>query len=764
MGAKRSRDDASDDDEEDDGRCRERRKVEQVVPYRLRCKTTSTVCTSKWNNDTLLKQSIEELVQFCGRWTQQASLWINFYIRFCMDHGQTPEIDSWFKKLTEEEKKKKKKKTDEVIKALRALFRAIITKSRPPRSTDKVPTCMVEALEAWRSHMKDIGLPSLIPPKRMNYFNVLNFMEDAFISAWDRYDSIDTFTQHMLAYNQSQGRTFGLTKSKALEQAREDAENFFRDNVDDDGAEERKGGDVEIPVENIKLKRTTMVEKRLQMLKEMEDVHDFNSRIDVYPIQGKLGKRFTLIPQHDEYRPFVTIDNTMLLKSARFKEKSRKNGKVKTCKSKYDKKNITGIEAAFPIVKTLQKKGFDIPKTIKTDGVQIQIPYEHEVLLQFSHDKTDEKWFKQSTYSYTLWKSNWDKNPIINEKAKKLKSVEFYRGSRETLSDEAFLASKTGLFRWQAAFKHKHLLSRFSSVRAVDPGHTNLIHVCNAKGERVFNFTRGQYYHDIGALQHRNASKRRQGKTKKKYRKRRCGWIPIKVKEAENTMSKHSTKTASTCRFLKACVARLGCLEAMMKFRGSRTEAHLKWTKHIRKQKTMDHMVNRIAPDVNTLVVYGSGYNGVSKASRGSTYGNGPNKAFRIHLSKKRKVILVDEYLTSQRCAFCKGKVSCPKRERKNDLGEAYLKTIHGMLHCPQCNRSYGRDQLASFNIYKAFSCASRTNNRPHYLRRRRISVGLRRSVDANPIVSAHGLHRASRVQSGVNELAFALKPISTDT
>jgi hypothetical protein len=78
------------------------------------------------------------------------------------------------------------------------------------------------------------------------------------------------------------------------------------------------------------------------------------------------------------------------------------------------------------------------------------------------------------------------------------------------------------------------------------------------------------------------------------------------------------------------------------------------------------------------------------------------------YLGSKRKVIFVNEFLTSKKCPRCQivGDAKCD-----------YVCELPGrMVKCSRCTRQWDRDQMAAMNIREVFEEWLRTGTRPPYL------------------------------------------------
>lgn len=142
-----------------------------------------------------------------------------------------------------------------------------------------------------------------------------------------------------------------------------------------------------------------------------------------------------------------------------------------------------------------------------------------------------------------------------------------------------------------------------------------------------------------------------------------------------------------------------------MKWYGSRTQRSVRFVRAGRTRAIYASIINRIAPDPRTIIVFGS-YSGRG-CMRGDTQGPSPIKALRRAMARQRIVIVVDEYRTTMTHSTC-GRVLDP---RQND-------PTGREKYCPNCGVDVPRDVDAACSMVTIFVELVNTRQRPAHLRR----------------------------------------------
>ena len=160
-----------------------------------------------------------------------------------------------------------------------------------------------------------------------------------------------------------------------------------------------------------------------------------------------------------------------------------------------------------------------------------------------------------------------------------------------------------------------------------------------------------------------------------------------------------------------------GRIDDLFAFYGSVRYCKLRQNKYYCKERALEAMVERITEGrKNIIIAFGS-------ANVGSCVrGNPPiaAKAFRRHCQKRCKVVLIDEYLTSQVCSKCGKRNLRPMRYMKwvEEAKEARSHNIWAVQVCRDCGTVWNRDVNASNNILAIFKSLNSNGERPPQFRR----------------------------------------------
>ena len=158
-----------------------------------------------------------------------------------------------------------------------------------------------------------------------------------------------------------------------------------------------------------------------------------------------------------------------------------------------------------------------------------------------------------------------------------------------------------------------------------------------------------------------------------------------------------------------------------------------------RKQHFEETAVNRLIDesergrDHPVVFAYGDGQFAFSmKGCHGGT----PHARLRRLLALKRRVVLVDEYLTTKRCPKCRCEKHLSKEEKKDPSmyrtaymvqprgvaqftrqdGAVMTKRVHGLSQCYLCSTLWSRDYASTLNIGRVFVEQWQAGARPAYL------------------------------------------------
>ena len=149
-------------------------------------------------------------------------------------------------------------------------------------------------------------------------------------------------------------------------------------------------------------------------------------------------------------------------------------------------------------------------------------------------------------------------------------------------------------------------------------------------------------------------------------------------------------------------------LPILFKCKQSKTIRKQAFSQFRRRKRSLDSICKRISQgDRETIVGFGNG----SNVSRGFGHAPAPSKELRERLKQHCKVVLIDEYLTSQICSHCHSKLKAFKRDGAE---------VHGIRVCPnqECRITWNRDFNAAINMHHLLFNVLNGSSRPTALRR----------------------------------------------
>lgn len=488
--------------------------------------------------------------------------------------------------------------------------------------------------------------------------------------------------------------------------------------------------------------RLRVAKFRLDMLALLE-----SSAADVV---GATAKRFTLLPHYRHGRGFVTLSSvcfTPILgisqrfartrhvteapfsstekkdirnlarqrhqqaaeaKTQAIKVKARKTTEDATApqSSKHQRINREQLLAERPTlskhVRRMERRGWHFPATFKTDGIQIHVPWERAV---------------------GAIPDDFDASAFIWTRARVVKAVD------DWVKKEGFASSHRGLFALSAVPAHDT-----APFTAVDPGIVNVFTGVSSSDPLAKHLIKCPRKAWFGSFKARRRRVLRTGEAwdSAKHSARK-GWVHPEVVHAETLRSQHSLKTAALEAWIEALVSvwipTHGTLE---RWYGSRTLASARFARSKRRLQHMQRMMLKLAPTPDHVIALGNGFHG-QRARRGTQGGAAPIKGLRRFMSKFRRVVLVDEFKTSQRCPRCKSSnhvMSHPTllrqrrrlRQQSEETAEAasVRVRVNGVSQCSHCHTTWSRDGAACRNIAAVYKAQLQGQKRPRYLSRHR--------------------------------------------
>jgi hypothetical protein len=232
---------------------------------------------------------------------------------------------------------------------------------------------------------------------------------------------------------------------------------------------------------------------------------------------------------------------------------------------------------------------------------------------------------------------------------------------------------------------------------AFDPGMTNLY-----EGHLGTHLSRKSWRARIGAKRNNTAS------VKRNHR----------VKHILEALSEASLKTGDLDQLKQSIKVYLEHWTELWAHFGHNWWAQQRFRVRIKKQRVLSEITNEVlGKDRQKVAVFGDG------VFAGSMKGlpPAPVTAIRDHLARHGKVVLVDEYLTSQVCSHCDRRMTERVDGRKKPIAQKGhrngKKRVHGVFHCKSgCKTTWNRDENAALNIARIFIAHLSEQPRPEAL------------------------------------------------
>jgi len=131
----------------------------------------------------------------------------------------------------------------------------------------------------------------------------------------------------------------------------------------------------------------------------------------------------------------------------------------------------------------------------------------------------------------------------------------------------------------------------------------------------------------------------------------------------------------------------------------SRPVADRRFKSYTRRQRMLDAVVECMAPDKKTVLVWGNLYSG-AQHQRSAAGMPAPSKKILRHVGERRRVVMSPEYRTTAACSNhqdtfvrLEGVFSKPQGAHR------VWRLVHGSKYCPVCRRRVNRDVNAAKNI-----------------------------------------------------------------
>jgi len=370
------------------------------------------------------------------------------------------------------------------------------------------------------------------------------------------------------------------------------------------------------------------------------------------------AKQFALAPICKWSRRFIRFDTralNMLLKHQIYTKQS----------SAQNKGNKIVIESTSEIFKAKEihlsakgKRNITLAPTFTTDGVQLHLAWQKIVKISCPSNSKNQAIYeakpkekintpKKTVNGKTDGRTLKKKIPILSSEETR------YWKKTDRLEDHdygIFQTSSILASREHAQQKERPLSISdlpFKHIKAIDPGHTNVICTANwnhmrQDWEKGFNLTKKTFYREQGQ-QH----KRRRTENRMKYEA-----LGQKVASHMDHLSKHSPKTSDPTECLKHLLYVSSCWDDMFAFYGSRNAARDRFRSMQKKQRLIANIIEKLAPESekkDTIIVLGDATFATSMKGTQAT----PIGRIIKELAKVRRIVLVGEYFTTQMCSGC---------------------------------------------------------------------------------------------------------------
>ena len=406
-----------------------------------------------------------------------------------------------------------------------------------------------------------------------------------------------------------------------------------------------------------------IVKLHLLVLRELE------TRNIQSPPDAIKSKLFALAPLAHFHRRFIRLDLSVL----------RSLDPQTKIASLADAFNSRTIRLA-----KMTNKGRSLAPTCSSNGVEVHILWQRPVTLSCAVDPKrnaaaakrqqqkqamldaeaagGKKADKRSTRARPLPILAKDDGPVYRKKTARLE--EFTNGIFQTSS---LLASRDAYLQAHPELAHAdphsplHNLSLlpFRHIKSVDPGIKAPITSATwdhatRNWKKGYNLSLRTYYHEIGqrTQQMRMATRFRRQKQVLLTREAQKDEPARRVMAHMTHMSLHSAKTSSVAGCLSSLLYLTHCWNDMFYFYGSRNLARERFSSAQKKQQLIARIIERLAPaseSKDTIIVLGSATFACSVKGAQST----PIGMLVKELSRVRRVVLVNEYFTTQMCSGC---------------------------------------------------------------------------------------------------------------
>ena len=250
---------------------------------------------------------------------------------------------------------------------------------------------------------------------------------------------------------------------------------------------------------------------------------------------------------------------------------------------------------------------------------------------------------------------------------------------------EEFWSKSAGLFVLKSVPACTVLPDPEPRVIGIDPGEVNVLTTSDG-----VKFTGAEY----GSVNKSRAAKLEKLKKKPSL---------APVREAELHMATVSFLTRNLAELVAAIPSWCDAYNVVQWFYGRPKVCRASFVREGLAHKLSHKVVKLVAERPTDILAFGQGYNG-RQAKRHDPY-TPVAKRMRRLLVRWRRVVLIDEYYTSQKCCVCHTQLVDREKSRE--------KVCHG-----PCAQDVDRDHNAARNILAVFQAWTATGERPEYLAR----------------------------------------------
>jgi hypothetical protein len=328
-----------------------------------------------------------------------------------------------------------------------------------------------------------------------------------------------------------------------------------------------------------------------------------NDLVDILP------KWFTLVPYGRKAARFITVDNRVARLLVGLPREVTVNDPVELT----EPTTLDVVFGSSNLVKQWQKRKagpLHFPATIKTNGVEVHFPLVEKVTVS--------------------------KEKSTKEVQKTLAKHKDARSADAANFQHQVLSGGHGCFALDAADGLPSTIDA-TNVVGVDPGVKYLVYTSTGKfisRKDMYGPNRKWTVHSSNV-----------------FRATRQNILPVHIDAAQNALAADPLQ-GPVNMLVRNLLVWATHSKALQQFWGSRTLRSRRLVQSAQKRRVMDGVVNLVAPDPRTIVVFGANYNGRC-CKFGDVAGPVCVKGICRKLAQHRVVVMVDEYNTTKMHSVC---------------------------------------------------------------------------------------------------------------